>query len=57
MLMDSNKNSVSPERLEIVELGRRGRWPEDEKLRVVTESLAAPRLVSATARRHGMSSF
>lgn len=55
--MDSNKHSVSPERLEIVELGRRRRWSEDEKLRVVMESLAAPRLVSATARRHGISRF
>ena len=57
MLMDSNKHSVSPARLEIVELGRRRRWSEDEKLRVVMESLAAPRLVSATARRHGISRF
>ena len=55
--MDSNKHSVSAERLEIVELGRRRRWSEDEKLRVVMESLAAPRLVSATARRHGISRF
>ena len=55
--MDSNKHSVSAERLEIVELGRRRRWSEDEKLRVVMESLAAPRMVSATARRHGISRF
>ena len=55
--MDSNKHSVSPGRLAIVELGRRRRWSEDEKLRVVMESLAAPRLVSATARRHGISRF
>ncbi len=55
--MDSHKHSVSAERLEIVELGRRRRWSEDEKLRVVMESLAAPRLVSATARRHGISRF
>ena len=55
--MDSHKHSVSPERLTVVELGRRRRWSEDEKLRVVMESLAAPRLVSATARRHGISRF
>jgi transposase len=38
-----------------VETGRRRRWSEDEKLRIVTESLSGPRLVSATARRHGIS--
>ena len=42
-------------RLEIVETGRRRRWSEDEKVRIVLESLAGPRLVSATARRHGVS--
>ena len=42
-------------RLEVVETGRRRRWSEDEKVRIVLESLAGPRLVSATARRHGVS--
>ena len=42
-------------RLEVVETGRRRRWSEDEKVRIVLESLAGPRLVSATARRHGLS--
>ena len=37
-------------RLEVVETGRRRRWSEDEKARIVLESLAGPRLVSATAR-------
>jgi transposase len=41
-------------RLEVVETGRRRRWSEDEKVRIVLESLAGPRLVSATARRHGI---
>ncbi len=44
-----------PQQLNVVELGRRRRWSEDEKLRIVMESLEAPRLVSATARRHGIS--
>jgi transposase len=44
-----------PEHLKVVELGRRRRWSEDEKLRIVMESLQAPRLVSATARRYGIS--
>lgn len=42
-------------RLEVVETGRRRRWSDAEKLRIVAESMAGPRLVSATARRHGIS--
>lgn len=53
--MDSHKRSAQIERLEVVETGRRRRWSEDEKLRIVLESLRAPRQVSATARRHGIS--
>ena len=41
-------------RLEVVEIGRRRRWTEDEKLRIVTESLSGPRLGSVTARRYGI---
>ena|SRR5215204_3702021 len=52
--MDSHKLSAFS-RLEVVETGRRRRFSEDEKLRIVLESMAAPRLVSATARRHGIS--
>jgi transposase len=52
--MDSHTISALG-RLEVVETGRRRRWSEDEKLRIVLESLAGPRLVSATARRHGIS--
>jgi len=53
--MDSDKHSAQVERLEVVEMGRRRRWSEDEKLRIVLESLQAPRQISATARRHGVS--
>jgi transposase len=42
-------------RLEIVDRGRRRRWSESEQLWIVEESLSAPRLASATARRHGIS--
>ncbi|MER9600018.1 transposase [Mesorhizobium sp. M0244] len=42
-------------RLEIVDTGRRRRWSEGEKLRIVEESYSAPRQASATARRHGIS--
>jgi transposase len=53
--MDSHTHGAQVERLEVVETGRRRRWSEEEKLRIVLESLQAPRLVSATARRHGIS--
>jgi transposase len=53
--MDSHTHSAQVGRLEVVETGRRRRWSEDEKLRIVLESLQAPRQVSATARRYGIS--
>lgn len=53
--MDSQKRSTQLERLEVVETGRRRRWSNDEKLRIVTESFQAPRAISSTARRHGIS--
>jgi transposase len=55
VLMDSDKRSAQFERLEVVETGRRRRWSEDEKLRIVLESLQAARAVSSTARRYGIS--
>jgi transposase len=55
MLMDSHKHSTQVERLEVIETGRRRRWSDDEKLRIVMESLQAPRAISSTARRHGIS--
>lgn len=53
--MDSDRRSAQVERLEVVETGRRRRWSEDEKLKIVLESLRAPRQVAATARRYGVS--
>src|ERR1700752_4288890 len=53
--MDSDKRSAQIGRLEVVETGRRRRWSEDEKLKIVLESLQGPRRVSATARRYGIS--
>ena len=41
--------------LDVVGTGRRRRWSVAEKVRITEESFAGPRLVSATARRHGMS--
>src|SRR5665213_3818752 len=53
--MDVHKHSTQIERLEVVETGRRRRWSDDEKLRIVLESLERPRAISSTARRHGIS--
>lgn len=53
--MDSDKGSARVERLEVVETGRRRRWSESEKLKIVLESLQKPRQVAATARRYGIS--
>jgi transposase len=53
--MGAHKDSAAFTRLEIVETGRRRRWSEAEKLRIVEESDAGRRLLSATARRHGIS--
>jgi transposase len=53
--MDRHTHSAQVERLEVVDTGRRRRWTEGEKLKIVLESLQAPRQVSATARRHGIS--
>src|SRR5271163_4609261 len=51
ILTDSRK----VRRLDVVDTGRRRRWSEAEKLRIVEESFSGPRLVSATARHHGIS--
>src|SRR3981081_822486 len=53
--MDNHKHSTQIERLEVIDTGRRRRWSDDEKLRIVTESFQAPRAISSTARRHGIS--
>ena len=53
--MDILTDSRHLTRLEVVDTGRRRRWSEEEKLRIVEESFSAPRQVSSTARRHGIS--
>jgi|JRYH01.1.fsa_nt_gb transposase len=52
--MDIFTDRSRVERLEIVDTGRRRRFSKAEKLRIVEESYAAPRMASATARRHGI---
>jgi transposase len=42
--------------LEVIQTGSRRRWTVEAKLRIVAESFGAPRAVSATARRYGLSS-
>lgn len=51
--MAGHTHSGQVQRLDVVETGRR--WSEDEKLRIIAESFNGPRLVSATARRYGIS--
>jgi transposase len=42
-------------RLDVISTGARRRWTLTEKHRIVAESYDGPRLVSATARRNGLS--
>ena len=41
--------------MEVVDTGRRRRWSDAEKLRIVVEGYRGHRQASATARRHGIS--
>ena len=52
--MDVHKRSTQAERLEVVETGRRRRWSDDEKLRIVSGELAdaAGDLVDSEAPWH-----
>src|SRR4051794_4323468 len=52
MLSHTPMSSVS--RLEVIATGSRRRWTLEKKRRIVAESYSAPRIVSATARRHGL---
>lgn len=52
--MDILRDRSRVERLEIVDTGRRRRFSDAEKIRIVEESLSAPRMASATARRHSI---
>ena len=51
--MDSHTHS-DLHRLDVVETGRRRRWSKSEKERIVLESMAGPRQITATAFRHGI---
>ena len=53
--MDMHTHTHEVSRLDVVDTGRRRRWTDEAKLRIIAESEGGPRLVSATARRHGIS--
>ena len=53
--MDGHSYSSRVEVLSVTDSGRRRRWLAEEKIRIVEESFAQPRAVSATARRHAIS--
>ena len=55
LLWTSIRAVYKGKRLEIVETGRRRRWSEDEKLKIVMESLQYPGQMTVTARRYGIS--
>ena len=55
MTSHTTNPDASVSRLEVVAIGARRRWTLEEKLRILAESSSGPRLVSATARRHGLS--
>jgi transposase len=52
--MDSHTISPRVSRIEVIDTGARRRYTTAEKLRIVAESMAGPRLVSAVARRHNI---
>jgi transposase len=52
--MNRDRDSGFVGRLDVVATGRRRRWSDAEKLRIVEESLAAPRQALRTARRHDL---
>ncbi|MGA7713509.1 MAG: transposase [Rhizomicrobium sp.] len=53
--MSSHTPLPKVSRIEVISTGARRRWTLEEKQRIVAESFSAPRIVSATARRYGLS--
>jgi transposase len=48
--LDGDRRSAQVERLEVVDAGRRRRWSEDEKLKIVLESIRPEPKVSPLDR-------
>jgi transposase len=55
--MDIISDRKQVRRLEIMESGRRHRFSDEANLAIVAESLSAPRQVTLTAQRHGITRF
>jgi transposase len=55
--MDIIRDRGPVSRLDVVDSGRRRRFSDEAKLAIVAESYRAPKQVSATARRHGITRF
>ena len=53
--MDMDSDSYLVTRLDVIETGRRRRWSDSAKIRIVEESFVGDRQASATARRHDIS--
>ena len=53
--MDSHTHSAQVRRVEVVETGRRRRWTEDEKLRIVAETEQPGAGIAEIARRYEIS--
>lgn len=54
MLLSVRLRRRSPCEVTWGDTGRRRRWSEEEKLKIVLESFRGPRQVAATARRYGL---
>lgn len=52
MTGDTHSEVVALSRMEVVEVGRRRRWSNEQKLRIVNEASAAGVSLRAVARRH-----
>jgi transposase len=53
--MDDHSFRTQVEVLSVTDSGRRRRWSSAEKIRIVEESLARPRMAALTARRYDIS--
>lgn len=52
--MTDHRSRPSVEILSVTDIGRRRRWTDAEKVRIVEESFGAPGRVAETARRHDL---
>ena len=55
VFMDTHEHTPCIEVLSATDIGRRGRWTDDEKVRIVEESYQSGETVAEVARRHDVS--